>query len=117
MQVEIHIDNPDNSIFLGLDAKIELVTASKTDVLRLPVEAVSADKEGEFVYIVSDGVVEKRYVTLGISSDEYVEIVDGLTEEDQVITMISSDIEEGMVVVALPQMSNVEMEPMVEEEE
>lgn len=117
VQVEIHIDNPDNSIFLGLDAKIELVTASKTDVLRLPVEAVSADKEGEFVYIVSDGVVEKRYVTLGISSDEYVEIVDGLTEEDQVITMISSDIEEGMVVVALPQMSNVEMEPMVEEEE
>lgn len=115
IEVEIHIDNPDDKIYLGLDAKIELVTASKTDVLMLPVEAVSADKEGEFVYLVVDGIVEKRYITLGISSDEYVEIVEGLEETDQVITMVSADIEEGMSVLAMPEVSDAELEMMLEE--
>lgn len=114
VMVELHIDNPDENIYLGLDAKISLCTASKTDILMLPVEAVSADKEGEFVYLVVNGIVEKRYVTLGISSDEYVEITEGLEETDQVITMVSSDIEEGMPVMAIPQMSDAEMEMMPE---
>lgn len=117
--VEVSLDNPDNSIYLGLDAKVKLTTASKTDVVMLPVEAVNADKEGEFVYLVTDGIVEKRYITLGISSDEYVEVVEGLAETDQVITMISSDIEDGMPVMAIPtstvsEMSDEELDTMLE---
>ncbi len=119
IQVEITLDQPDNDIYLGLDAKVKLTTASKTDIIMLPVESVSADKEGEFVYLVVDGIVEKRYITLGISSDEYVEIVDGLEETDQVITMISSELEEGMPVMAIPEssisgMSEEELEMMQE---
>ena len=112
--VEVSIDNPDNDIYLGLDAKIKLTTASRADVVMLPVESVSADKEGEFVYLVVDGIVEKRYITLGISSDEYVEVVEGLEETDQVITMISSDLEAGMPVVAMPEVSAEDMEMMME---
>ena len=96
------------------DAKVKLTTASKTDVVMLPVESVSADKEGEFVYLVVDGVVEKRYVTLGISSDEYVEVVEGLEETDQVISMVSSDLEEGMPVMAMPEMNMEDVEMMME---
>jgi RND family efflux transporter MFP subunit len=114
IMVDIHIDNPDNDIYLGLDARIELCTASKSDVVMLPVEAVSADKEGEFVYTVVDGIVVKKYVTLGISSDEYVEIVDGIEETDQVITMMSAEIEEGIPVMAMPQMDSAELEMMME---
>ncbi len=114
IMVEIHIDNPDNDIYLGLDARIKLCTASKADVVMLPVEAVSADKEGEFVYTVVDGIVQKKYVTLGISSDEYVEIVEGLGETDQVITMVSSELEEGLPVLAVPEMSTEDMEMMLE---
>lgn len=119
IMVEVSLDKPDNDIYLGLDAKVKLTTASKTDVVMLPVEAVNADKEGEFVYLVVDGIIEKRYITLGISSDEYVEIVDGLEETDQVITMISSDLEEGMPVMAVPEstiseMGDEELEMMLE---
>lgn len=112
--VEVSIDNPDNDIYLGLDAKVKLTTAAKTDVVMLPVESVSADKEGEFVYLVVDGIVEKRYITLGISSDEYVEVVEGLEETDQVISMVSSELEEGMPVMAMPEMNMEDMEMMME---
>ena len=112
--VEVSLDKPDTDIYLGLDAKVKLTTASKTDVVMLPVESVSADKEGEFVYLVVDGIVEKRYITLGISSDEYVEIVDGLEETDQVISMVSSDLEEGMPVMAMPEMEMEDMEMLME---
>jgi len=114
IMVEVRLDNPDSDIYLGLDAKVKLTTASKTDVVMLPVESVSADKEGEFVYLVVDGVVEKRYVTLGISSDEYVEVVEGLEETDQVISMVSSDLEEGMPVMAMPEMNMEDVEMMME---
>ena len=112
--VEVSIDNPDNDIYLGLDAKVKLTTAAKTDVVMLPVESVSADKEGEFVYLVVDGIVEKRYITLGISSDEYVEVVEGLEETDQVISMVSAELEEGMPVMAMPEMNMEDMEMMME---
>ena len=117
VSVEVSIDKPDEDIYLGVDAKVNLCTASKTDVVMLPVESVSADKEGEFVYLVVDGIVEKRYVTLGISSDEYVEILEGLEETDQVITMVSSELEEGMPVMAMPEMSDADMEMLLEEME
>ena len=112
--VEVRIDNPDDKIYLGVDAKVELTTASKSDVIMLPVESVSADKEGEFVYLVVDGIVEKRYVTLGISSDEYVEVTEGLEETDQIITMVSSDLEDGMPVLAMPEMTDEDLEMMLE---
>ncbi len=117
IDVEITLDQPDDNIYLGLDAKIKLTTASKTGVVMLPVEAVGADKDGEFVYIVAEGIVEKRYVTLGISSDEYVEILEGLTETDQVVSMISSELEVGMPVMAIPAVDSADIEMLMEEME
>lgn len=110
VEVEVSIDNPDDKIYLGLDAKVKLFTASRTDVLMLPVEAVNADKQGEFVYAVVDGIVVKKYVTTGISSDTNIEIVDGVEETDQIIAMASAGIEEGVPVMAMPAM-NMEMMP------
>ena len=114
--VEIHIDNPDENIWLGLDAKIELTTASASNVLMLPVEAVNADKEGEFVYVVVNGIVEKKYITMGISSDEYVEIIEGVSETDQIITMVSAEVKEGIPVIAVPQM-DMDINALMEEME
>ncbi|MCM1551489.1 MAG: HlyD family efflux transporter periplasmic adaptor subunit, partial [Butyrivibrio sp.] len=42
--VEIHIDQPDDRIILGLDAKLSIHTQKAEDALLIPVEAVNADK-------------------------------------------------------------------------
>lgn len=100
---EITITNPDAAIYLGVEAKIELHTASVADAVAVPLEAVNADKDGDFVYAVENGMVVKKRITTGISSDEYTEIKEGLSEGDSVITVTDMDLMEGMAVTEIPQ--------------
>jgi HlyD family secretion protein len=59
------------------------------------------DKDGfvEIVFVVKDGAVEARQVRTGIQSNTHIEILDGLSEGDEVVTgsyrAISKDLENG----------------------
>lgn len=91
----VSILNPDEDIFLGVDAKVKIHAESAEDVVTLPVEAVNIGKDGSFCYVLRDGVITRQNVTTGLSSQDYVEIKEGLKEGDQVISDLGS-LEEGM---------------------
>ena len=96
----IKINNPDDDIFLGIEAKNVIVTAHKDSCLTLPSEAINVDADGFFVYVVNDmSMVEKKRVEVGISSEDNTEILEGITEDDKVITYVTSVVKEGAVVV------------------
>ena len=98
IQGEIHIDNPDTDLYLGVDARVMVEGNKAEHVVMIPVEAINIGKDGSFVYVVTDGTVQKRMVTAGISSDEYTEIKKGLEVGEQVIISVDAGIEEGMAV-------------------
>ncbi len=98
IQGEIHIDNPDADLYLGVDARVTVEGNKAENVVMIPVEAINIGKDGSFVYVVTDGMVQKRMVTAGISSDEYTEIKKGLEVGEQVIISVDAGIEEGMAV-------------------
>ena len=98
IQGEIHIDNPDTDLYLGVDARVMVEGNKAENVVMIPVEAINIGKDGSFVYVVTDGTVQKRMVTAGISSDEYTEIKKGLEVGEQVIISVDAGIEEGMAV-------------------
>lgn len=98
IQGEIHIDNPDTDLYLGVDARVMVEGNKAENVVMIPVEAINIGKDGSFVYVVTDGMVQKRMVTAGISSDEYTEIKKGLEVGEQVIISVDAGIEEGMAV-------------------
>ncbi|MDR2043452.1 MAG: efflux RND transporter periplasmic adaptor subunit [Clostridium sp.] len=102
VDVEITILNPDDRIILGLDAKIEVHTHEAKGVLLVPVEAVNADKDGDFLYVVEGGAVARKSVVCGISSDTYVEIREGIAEAAQVILTSYGTLAEGMTAAILP---------------
>ncbi len=81
----VHIDNPDDNIFLGVDAKVEIQAAEAKDVLILPTEAINIGKDGTFCWICKDGVLAKRSITTGVTSDECAEIIQGIDEGEIVI--------------------------------
>lgn len=94
---EVAIEKPDENIILGLDAKVKILVNTSENVLLLPVEALNADKNGDFVYIIENGLVARKDVVTGISSTEFIEIKEGLTENDKVIlSSIMGMVEEGM---------------------
>ena len=98
IQGEIHIDNPDADLYLGVDARVMVEGNKAENVVMIPIEAINIGKDGSFVYVVTDGMVQKRMVTAGISSDEYTEIKKGLEVGEQVIISVDAGIEEGMAV-------------------
>ena len=101
---KIHIENPDNNIYLGIEAKLKILTASESDVLLVPVESVNIDNEGEFCFAIENGMLVRKPIQSGISSDIYVQVKDGLSEGDEIVTSsyMGMDISEGMAVPPMP---------------
>lgn len=101
INAEIHIDNPDDNIYLGVEAKVKINVGSASGVVLVPVECVNTDKDGEFCYVVENGVVVKKAVTTGLSSDEYMEVKEGIADGEEVVSEITTEITEGMKVTTI----------------
>lgn len=115
--VEVHIKNPDSGIYLGVEAQVVIHTNSAQDVITLPVEIVNTDRNGDFCYVVENGVVTMRRITTGISSDTDVEVTDGLKEGDLVVYDMTGSVTEGMSVVAVPAAQESDQTPAASETE
>lgn len=81
----VHIDNPDDNIFLGVEAKVSIQAAEAKNVVILPTEAVNIGKDGSFCWVCEDGILVKRSIETGVTSDDCIEITKGLKEGEEVI--------------------------------
>ena len=84
VSVKVHINNPDENIYLGTEAKVKVITASVENAVLVPVEAVNLDNDGTFCYVIENNVLVKRYVTTGASSEINMQIIDGITAGEEV---------------------------------
>ena len=97
----VSIDQPDEDIFLGVDAKVKIYAEKAEDVVTLPAGVVNIGKAGSFCYVLKDGVITRQDITTGISSDDAVEVTDGIKAGDEVIEDLGS-LEEGIAAEAVP---------------
>ena len=95
VDVEIKLDQPDEDIILGLEAKAKVDTAKVSDVVRIPVTALGYDEGGDYVFVSIDKKAVKRYVETGLTTDDMAEIVKGLSEGDCVIWNESQELTDG----------------------
>ena len=100
---EIKIDNPDENIYLGLEATVTVNGQEAKDVLVVPTECINSGQDGSFCYVVQeDGVLVKKNVETGLESDDYVEIKSGLEFGDRVVSGgITAATQEGTRVTAV----------------
>jgi len=99
---EVVIDNPDDNIFLGVEAKASILIGSEKNVLTVPADAVNTGKDNTFCYVLEDGVIARREITTGISSDTLTEIKSGLKEGDLVIPQLQEGLTEGSPAKSAP---------------
>lgn len=95
VNVRVHIDNPDDNIYLGIDGRLTIYISESKDTLLVPVEAVNTDRNGDFVYVIKNGKAVRKNVTVGISSNSEIEIISGIDENDEVVTLVTGDIHDG----------------------
>ncbi len=94
--IEITLDEPGDDIILGLEAKSTICTANLSEVVRIPLDALSEDEEGSYVFVARDGKASKEFVECGIRNEEMVEIRSGLSEGSLVVWKDTEELTDGM---------------------
>ena len=83
--VEIDLDNPTGKLLAGSYAEVHLAIPTQAATLLLPVNTLIFRSQGLHVGVVKDGKVVLTAVTPGHDFGNEIEIVSGLTANDQVI--------------------------------
>jgi membrane fusion protein, heavy metal efflux system len=89
LEAAFHVVNPDEILRPGMRAEFSIVTGSRPNVMAIPREAVQGDTSNRFVYVADyklKNAFVKTSVELGEQNDSMVEVVDGLSPGDQVVT-------------------------------
>ncbi len=77
----------DERIKSGFTANIDILTAQKENVLAVPYRAVITKKNDKIIKVLNGKKIEERKVEIGLrGSDGNVEIINGLNEEEKIIT-------------------------------
>ncbi|MGD8394136.1 MAG: efflux RND transporter periplasmic adaptor subunit [Candidatus Eiseniibacteriota bacterium] len=125
-EVKITITDPVEALRPGMTASAEIITKVNENALSVPIQSVAirtvdqlrqkgedrqaaadryiADRDGfvEVVFCVEDGRALAKQVATGIQSDELIEVIDGLSEGEDVVSgsyrAISRDLENGSMV-------------------
>lgn len=95
----------------GMTASVEIITTSKDNVLSVPLAAVTTRENEvdtladgstrikEIVFVNENGIAKMRSVKTGISDFENIEILEGLTADDEIISgpyfVVSKSLKEG----------------------
>ena len=110
-------ENNPNPFRPGMSASVDIQTKIKADILTIPIQAVTTrepsdtvekpgvivvDEFREVVFVVSGERGGLKDVQTGIQDNQYIEIIQGLTLEDEVVTApysaISRKLEDGIKV-------------------
>ena len=79
----------------GTDVKVYAETQKVADVMKLPYDTLYFQGDTAYVYCAVDDEAVRKTVQVGLMNEEYAQILDGLTEEDIVISTWSSQLKDG----------------------
>lgn len=95
--IYIAVANADRALKGGMFAQGDLTLEATQPVLSIPVPAIHEEAGMPFVYILQDGRIERRVVTVGpiIKGNAYVEISGGLKAGERVVVASIGDVKSG----------------------
>jgi membrane fusion protein (multidrug efflux system) len=95
--VRAELDNADGVLRQGMFMTVSL-QGEVSPTLLVPEEALVPERGKTYVFVVHDGVVERREVRTGKRKPGFVEIVDGVREHERVVVDGTQHVRDGTVV-------------------
>jgi membrane fusion protein (multidrug efflux system) len=84
-KVTLRVPNPDNLLKSGMFAQVKLNYDTKLNAVLLPRKALLSIDDNINVFVVKNGIANKKAVTVGYQEGEVIEILSGLTGSEQVV--------------------------------
>ena len=94
------IDNAADELAPGMFARFTIAYAKHSDALLIPTQAIVSEDQRSSVYIVSNGEVTLRQIETGIESGGRIEVLSGLTGDEQIVVVGQSTLRDGSKVLA-----------------
>ena len=96
VECTIEIKNPDENIIAGFDADVEIQTGQYLGVTVVPIESITLEKTGSYVYLYNDKdkTVTKTEIKTGAISDTAYEVTSGLKPGDRIVASPKTDYKE-----------------------
>jgi multidrug efflux pump subunit AcrA (membrane-fusion protein) len=96
--VQLRVLDTDSRLKSGMFVTVDLVTAKAMDSIIIPRNAIGSYLNNPVVYVVSKQlIVERRAVEVGLTTDHYVQVLDGLEAGELVV--VAGSVSSGDVVV------------------
>ena len=86
IRIRAKASNPNGKLLPGQFARISLILETLPDALLVPTEAVIPELNGKKVFLYQNGIVGSRSIETGIRTEDNVQVIDGLSPGDTVIT-------------------------------
>jgi RND family efflux transporter MFP subunit len=102
VQIEAEVPNPEGVLKPGLFARASVVLRHDRGVPFVPETAVSYFAGITRVFVVGDGTVRERTVTLGTHEEGLVEVVKGVAAGERVATSGLAQLQDGAAVTVAP---------------
>lgn len=102
LELRARLDNTGGKLRPGMFVRVRVIVGERTNALLVPEEAIVPQGSEFFIYKVVDGQARRVPVKIGVRRDALVEIVDGLTTGDQVVTAGMRLSRDGQPVRVLP---------------
>ncbi|WP_404384188.1 efflux RND transporter periplasmic adaptor subunit [Caenispirillum salinarum] len=102
VMLRARVPNTDGPLRPGMFARVTLVLDERPNALVVPEEALIPQGTSQAVYKVVDGMVEAQPVTIGQRRKGIVEVTEGLSEGDTVITAGQIKVRPGQPVTVMP---------------
>jgi HlyD family secretion protein len=95
----IQLNEQPKQLPFGYHVNITVVTKEKSGAITVPTKAVWREKTKSFVYVIHDGKLEKRNITLGITHGKKQEIEQGLRQNEYIVSHPTKQMKHGMDVI------------------
>ena len=96
--VEIHIDNPDQTILSGTTAKVRLPLRTYENAIVVPSSTLVTRGDSTYLVVANGGTAELRQVTLGPSNERETVIVTGVNPGEQIVVRGINQVDQGSVI-------------------
>jgi membrane fusion protein (multidrug efflux system) len=100
--VRARIDNPGDILRPGLFARVSVTLAVRENAIFVPEQSIIPIGDRSFVYRVVDGKIVNTPVRLGLRRNAAVEVLEGLSPGDQVVTAGQLKVQPGRNVTVVP---------------
>ena len=94
-KVTLAVTDPDKRLKPGMFGRFQVIHERRENALLIPRMAVIEDETQISVFVVEEGIARRRSIQTGYSRGEHVEITEGLSGDEAVVTLGQTGLKDG----------------------